>query len=139
MSRKSAILAVICLSFSLFFSHIDVQAQSSDWLNRAQEGGLNSIGETAYNQTGEPRPLVLVIGNIVRVFLGILGILFVILIIVAGFRWMTAGGNEENVKKASAQIRNAVIGLIIILAAWSLTTFIVNQAIDAINNNSILH
>lgn len=138
MSRKVLIVSAICLSFCLFFSYFDVQAQTNDWLNRADEGGLNAIGQTVYNQTGEPRPLVLVVGNIVRIFLGILGILFVILIIVAGFRWMTAGGNEENVKKASAQIRNAVIGLVIIFAAWSLTNFVINQAIKAVSNNSIL-
>lgn len=138
MSRKTVIFGVICLIFCLFFSLLPTQAQTDDWLERVDQGGLNEIGQTVYNESGEPRPLVLVVGTIVRIFLGVLGIIFVILIIVAGFRWMTAGGNEENVKKASAQIKNAVIGLIIILAAWSLTNFVVNQAMEAVINNSIL-
>lgn len=138
MSRKTAFFGIICLIFSLFFSSLPIQAQTDNWLDRVDQGGLNEIGQTVYNESGEPRPLVLVIGTIVRIFLGLLGIIFVILIIVAGFRWMTAGGNEENVKKASAQIRNAVIGLIIIFAAWSLTNFVVNQAMKAVTNNSIL-
>lgn len=135
-SLKILIFSLFLLSLP-FFS--PVQAQSNQWLNRAQEGGLEEIGQTAFDQTGEPRPLALTVASILRIFLGFLGIIFVILIIMAGFRWMTAGGNEENIKKATAQIRNACIGLIIILAAYALTVFVQKQIITAVSNNTIFH
>ena len=51
---------------------------------------------------------------------------------------MTSGGNEEDIKKAKALMKNAVIGLIIILVSWSLTYYlifvfrrtIIDQAVD---------
>jgi ABC-type multidrug transport system permease subunit len=46
-------------------------------------------------------------------FLGVLGLIFIILIIVAGFNFMTAGGDEQKVTKAKDSIRRAIIGLII--------------------------
>jgi ABC-type phosphate transport system auxiliary subunit len=44
--------------------------------------------------------------------------------IVAGFQWMTAAGNETKVEKALSMIKTAVIGLIIVLAAYAITYFI---------------
>jgi hypothetical protein len=45
---------------------------------------------------------------------------------------MTAGGNEDQVKKAKKFITNALIGLVITLSAYALTSFIVGQAITAV-------
>ncbi|HZJ40914.1 MAG TPA: hypothetical protein VFD16_01455 [Candidatus Saccharimonadales bacterium] len=64
------------------------------------------------------------VSQIIKVVLGFLAIIFLILIIMAGFRWMTAGGNEEQIKKSTATIKAAVIGLIIVLAAYTITYFI---------------
>lgn len=137
MSRAS--LKPLFISFFLFFTLAisPLQAATNDWINRAEEGGLNSIGATAYGQTGEPRPLPLIVASVIKVFLGFLGVIFVILILVAGFRWMTAGGNDENIKKATAQIRNAAIGLIIILAAYAITAFVTREITGAVTNNNI--
>jgi len=66
-----------------------------------------------------------VVPNIIRGFLGILGIICVVLIIYAGYLWMTAGGNEEQVTKAKKLITNAVIGLIIIMLAYSISYFVI--------------
>ncbi|MFA6417381.1 MAG: hypothetical protein WCW61_04290 [Patescibacteria group bacterium] len=65
-----------------------------------------------------------VVSQIIRVVLGLLSIVFLILIIMAGFKWMTAGGNEEQIKKSTATIKAAVIGLVIVLAAYTITYFI---------------
>ncbi len=65
-----------------------------------------------------------VVAIVIKSFLGLMGLIFVILIIVSGFQWMTAGGNEEEVQKATARIRNAVIGLVIIVAAYAITYFV---------------
>lgn len=66
----------------------------------------------------------ILIARIIRIVLSLLAIIFLVLTIVAGFRWMTAAGNEEAVKKAQATIKMAVIGLVIILAAYSITYFV---------------
>ncbi len=139
MPRKTPFYLILSLFLTTFFLIQPVSAQitgtsSGSWIDRAQEGGLSNIGATAYGQDGAPRPLTLIVASIIKIFLGVLGVIFIILIVMAGFRWMTAGGNEENIKKASAQIRNACIGLLIIVAAYAITVFVGNQAIEAINN-----
>jgi len=64
------------------------------------------------------------VATIIRVILSLLAIIFLVLTIAAGFRWMTAGGNEEQVKKSTGALRDAVIGLVIVLAAYTITYFL---------------
>jgi len=65
------------------------------------------------------------ITNVVQWALGFLALIAVIMIIIGGFMWMTAGGNEERVEKAKKMISAAVIGLIIILLAWAIVIFVI--------------
>ncbi|MFA6250982.1 MAG: hypothetical protein WC686_05835 [Candidatus Shapirobacteria bacterium] len=65
-----------------------------------------------------------IIAMVIQAFLGLLGIIFIILLILAGYNWMTAAGDEQKVTKARDTIRTAVIGLIIIIAAYSITYFV---------------
>jgi TRAP-type C4-dicarboxylate transport system permease small subunit len=63
------------------------------------------------------------------VFLDVAGVIFLILIVFAGYRWMTAGGNEEGVTKAKETLQRAVIGLAIVLFAYAMSIFIINSLI----------
>ncbi len=75
-------------------------------------------------------PLTQIIGSIINVLLGFLGIIFLILLIYAGFLWMTAGGEKDKVEKAQTMIKQAVIGLIVIVAAFSISNFVLNSLIN---------
>ena len=68
-----------------------------------------------------------VVAAIIQIALGVLGLIFLALLIVGGYQWMTAGGNEEQVSKAQKRIVDAVIGLIIVLAAYAITVFVFNN------------
>ena len=68
--------------------------------------------------------LIPFIGNLIGVTLGVLGVVMVILIILGGFEWMTAAGDDKKVKLAIDHLRNAIIGAIIIVSAWTITTFV---------------
>lgn len=65
-----------------------------------------------------------VVGNIVSVALSMIGIVFFLLIVYAGFNWMIARGNAEAVDKSKSIIEGAVIGLIIVMAAYAITNFV---------------
>lgn len=71
--------------------------------------------------------LVEIIFKWIRGFLVFLGVIAIIVIIVGGFTWMTAGGNDEKVKKAREIIKNGLIGLIIILLAYTIAVFVINR------------
>ena len=64
------------------------------------------------------------VGNIIKAFLSLLGVFFIGLTIYGGFLWMNARGDAEQVKKAQDIIRDALIGFIIIIAAYAITYFI---------------
>lgn len=76
--------------------------------------------------------LVTTVVNIIQWILGLLGLVAVIMIIIGGFRWMTAGGNEEKVETAKKILTAAVIGLIIVLLAWAIVIF----ATGTLNNTA---
>ena len=65
--------------------------------------------------------------RMISAVLGLLGIVTVVLIIYAGFKWMTAGGNDENVASAKKILIAAVIGLAIVLSAYSITRFVMTN------------
>lgn len=64
------------------------------------------------------------IGSVIGIVLSFVGVIFLLLMIYAGISWMTASGNQEKVTKAKDLIINAIIGLIIVLAAYAITSFI---------------
>lgn len=65
-----------------------------------------------------------IVATIIQAFLGLLGIIFVILVIISGYNWMTSAGNEEKVTKAKETLTRAIIGLIIIISAYAITYFV---------------
>ena len=65
------------------------------------------------------------IGNFITIILGLIGVIFLALIIYGGFLWMTASGNDKQLDKAKAIISQATAGLMIIILAYSITFFII--------------
>lgn len=87
--------------------------------------GIQDVGDAA--QISTTTSLEQTIGQIINVILGFLGIIFLVLVIYAGFLWMTAGGNSDKVDKAKQIMTQAVIGLVILLAAYAITQFVVTN------------
>ena len=78
------------------------------------------------------RSLQETIASIIRVVLSLLGIVAVVIILMGGFKWMTAGGNDEEVKKARKLITNGIIGLAIILMAFAISKFVIDSLTTAV-------
>lgn len=64
------------------------------------------------------------LGEMIGIVLSFVGVLFLALIVFAGVSWMTAGGNDQKIEKAKSLIINAAIGLLIVLSAYAITSFI---------------
>jgi Zn-dependent protease with chaperone function len=69
--------------------------------------------------------------TIVKYLFGFLGIIAILLMLYAGFIWMTAAGNEEKVSQAKKILTAAIIGLVIIFISYAIAAFVVNQLITA--------
>ena len=90
---------------------------------------LETVGsgeEGAYAQADQ-WTLSMIIGQAVSILLSFLGIIFIILIILAGYKWMTAGGNQEKVSEAKSSIKSSIIGLIVVVGAYAIWELISSQ------------
>lgn len=95
--------------------------------------GITQPQAAGFNGTTDVR---VTIARIVRVALSFLGTVLFLIMLWAGFLWMTAGGNQEKIDEAKKWLGGAVIGLIIILAAYGLTTFVITQLVNATNGTT---
>lgn len=74
----------------------------------------------------------IIASRVINVVLGVLGTIATVLIFYAGFLWMTAAGNDDDIAKAKSIMSAAVIGLVIILASYSISNFFVKSAYKAV-------
>ena len=119
-------MALLVLTPVMAFS---LPALAVDGVDVWGEGTGNDAGSAVITDaTGlgvkDPREIA---ASIINVILGFLGIVAVIIILLGGFKWMTAGGNEDKVGEAKKLITAGIIGLVIILGAFSIATFVLNQ------------
>lgn len=103
-----------------------------------QEGFKDKELQKAFgNDTPDDIRITMV--RIIMIVLSVVGVIFLSLLILAGFKYMTAAGNEEKVKGAITQITHAVIGLVIILCAWGISYFVLLRIRAAITGTNFLY
>lgn len=96
-------------------------AQSITAPNSSLNKGVNIIQQPLGLPATDIR---LIIANIIRVALGLLGIVLLVLFLYGGYLYMTSGGNEEQIGSAKKILINASIGLGIILSAYAIVLFV---------------
>lgn len=90
--------------------------------------GLDAVGDpAALGGTLGNKGLVETITGIIKIGLSLLGIIAVVIILAGGFKWMTAGGNEDKVGEARKMIISGVIGLAIIMSAFAIAQFVIGS------------
>lgn len=97
--------------------------------------GLTESAQGVFNikqEISEKTPAV-IIGTLLEYLLTLLGLVFLIVVIIGGFIWMTAGGDSAKTDRALKMIINGVIGLIIAVAAYAIVNFVMNTVIDTVS------
>jgi uncharacterized membrane protein len=89
--------------------------------------GVNQISETIGLSASDPREVA---ARIINVALGFLGIIAVVIVLYGGFMWMTAAGNEERISKAKQILTAGVIGLVIVIMAWAIASYVVRTLMN---------
>lgn len=113
------------LTFCLVIMPFAVSAQTGSSTAESLTGRLEAVGDQAgYTVDPEIASTPKIIGTIVGAFISFAGLTFIVLMIIAGYGWMTSNGSEEKIKKSSATIKASIIGLIVSLSAWVLWNFI---------------
>jgi len=122
---KFILNSLFLMSFFIIPAIVSAQGQPPQLLEK-----LTNVAKMGGYQTDPTKASTpIIIGTIIGAFLGFLGITFIVIMIIAGFGWMRAQGNEEEIKKAKASIKEALIGLVVALSAYSIWNFIFNNII----------
>jgi len=93
--------------------------------------GMNYAGNFGLKEapTDDPRQMAV---DVVKYLMTFLGIIAVVVILLGGFKWMTAAGNEDKVAEAKQLLIAGIIGLIIVVSAFAIVQFVVK-----VTNNSL--
>jgi len=121
------VLAFISLSFSLGRAQAQIISDPGEGLNVTANIVPAFQAQTNPSNSYDSDFLATKAGLIIGVILSFVGVLFLILMIYAGILWMTASGNDEQIKKAKGLLVNAAIGIIIVFSAYALTSFLGTQ------------
>ena len=122
--RKQLIFVIILIAFVglLLAPHFAIAASTPSNITQ----GVKDIGKDV--DLGQ-KDLKESVAGVINIALGLLGLIAVVLVVVGGFMWMTAAGNEEKIEKAKQLLFSALVGLVIIVAAWSIANFFVSQVV----------
>lgn len=73
--------------------------------------------------------------RLINVALSLLGIIAVVIVLIGGFKWMTAGGNDDKIAEARKLIFAGIVGMAIILSAWAIARFVLANLLSATDTN----
>lgn len=93
----------------------------------------NQLGNVQTNvQLGNADPRLMA-ASFIKILLSFLGIIALVIIVIGGFQWMISGGNDEKITSAKNMIFAGVIGLLIILASYGISIFVMDSLYNATN------
>lgn len=124
MSKIRKITTTLIPTIATFVTTNPAAAAEKSMIDRlkdfAKGAGYKELGDSATPQV----KIAQLIGLILNYILGLLGVVFMLLMIYAGFEWLTARGNEQQVEKAKDILKSSITGLIIVVIAYAITAAI---------------
>ncbi|HBU07322.1 MAG TPA: hypothetical protein DEB09_04545 [Candidatus Magasanikbacteria bacterium] len=121
MKKAYKILLVI-----LFFGIMFLFVQKTLALDLGGDIAGKTAIKASYEDVNDPGALSKRIGKIISVALSMLGVVFLLLTFYAGYLWLLARGEEEDIKKAQKILSTAVIGILIVVGAYGTTNLVVS-------------
>lgn len=125
---KVGLVVLATLAFSMALAPAALAAN-----NAQQTLGLTQVGQGTGLGSADVRTTI---ASIINVALGLLGIVALVIILYGGFKWMTAGGNDDQVGEARKIIIAGVIGLAVILSSYAIANFVIDQLATATSFNA---
>lgn len=123
-AKKPAARLWLVLAVFFYFLFIPLRSAAAQSI-AAPDSSLNQGIAIIQQPLGLPATDIrLIVANIIRAALGLLGLVLLVLFLYGGYLYMTSGGNEEQVASAKKILINATIGLGIILSAYAIVLFV---------------
>lgn len=128
MKKIIATILSLTTMFTLAFAlTLPLAASATSTAIGVEDLGLSYGAATGLSSTD----IRTTVARIIKVAMSLLGIVAVVIVLIGGFKWMTAGGNDDQVGEAKKWIFSGVIGLAIVLSAYALASFVINQLVTA--------
>lgn len=108
------------LALALFAFVEPASADFRSALDQQLEATAGAQGAN-FGQAVDPR---FVAALLIKRVLTLLGTLFLAMTVYAGFVWATSAGESDKIEEAKKTIRRSVIGIIVVLSAYSITAFL---------------
>jgi hypothetical protein len=98
-----------------------VQASGVDTILGGAQVSADKAGiDTSVERGTAATQIAQIIGGTLNMLFAVVGVIFLVVILVGGYMWMTAGGGEEKIQKAKHLIANGINGMIVMFLAYSL-------------------
>ena len=104
--------------YNAFYANAAILSDNGQGINENVNNLNKNAGFEASTNLG------VIMQYVIQAFLSLLGIIFVVLMLYAGYNWMTAAGDEQKVEKAKDTLTRAIIGIIITVSAYAITYFV---------------
>ncbi|RJR30816.1 hypothetical protein C4569_04050 [Candidatus Parcubacteria bacterium] len=112
----------ILLSLTLIVSGLIMNLNSVNAQPSQDLYGLKQTTDAVPDfQTNKETDLSIIAGRVINYIFGFVGIIFLIMILIGGYKWMSSGGNEERVADGKKMIVQGINGMIAIFLAYALT------------------
>lgn len=113
------------LASSVFFGAVQAQDLNTKIMDQINAGKTGA----GYSDAVDPQ---VTIASVIKIFLGFVGSIFIVLVAMASYWFITARGREEKVEKAMSTLRRAIIGLFVVVLAYAITSFVTSGVQDAL-------
>lgn len=120
---QSIFVLTVLVCTGIFFAQPILAAGPVD------QNAFESFAANAGFATGPS--ITVIIARLIRTVISFLGVMAVVIVLYGGFMYMTAGGNEDRIKKAKRTLTNGMIGLVIVLMSFTIAQFIVSKLVGA--------
>lgn len=94
----------------------------SSLINPVLNDKIGNFTSSVASQTA----LSLLLQNLITLAFGIAGLVLLLMIIIGGYEFLTAGGDKEATEKAKKRLTNAVIGIIILFSVFAILAVVGN-------------
>jgi len=118
----------LALSGPAFVPSLAFAACSGNIATQVANGASQAAGNTIGCDAPATDTISGIASKIVDVFSVIVGAAAVIMIIYAGFRYITSGGSSDRVGGAKNSLIYAIVGLVIVAVAQLIVHYVLNQA-----------
>ena len=117
MKKIKQLLIVGSVVMGLLFSNSYVLAQDPTVISLENPIGVGTDINT-------------IIGNIIKVSLGLVGAFALLVFVYGGFLWLTSGGNKEKVKTGSKAMLYAFIGIFLIFSSYAILNVVLGEILS---------